>query len=119
MDWICSLDGWGQEKGAYYLNQQKAYFEDAIRLGRLLATQGYSYYDLAGIYAFQGERDKAFENLKIFNQREKMTLEMVTLIKSDPLLESIRDEPEFRQIVRDVEDKYRAEHERVKQWLEK
>ena len=27
-------------------------------------------------------------------------------------------EPEFQKIVRDVEAKYQAEHERVRQWLE-
>jgi hypothetical protein len=31
---------------------------------------------------------------------------------------NIRDEPEFQQILSDVEAKYRAEHERVRQWLE-
>jgi hypothetical protein len=40
------------------------------------------------------------------------------LIKIDPLFDSIRNEPEFQQIVRDVEAKYQAEHERVRQWLE-
>jgi len=34
------------------------------------------------------------------------------------LFDSIRDEPEFQQIVRDLEAKYQAEHERVRQWLE-
>ena len=43
---------------------------------------------------------------------------MVLLINTDPLFDSIRDEPEFLQIVRDVEAKYQAEHERVRQWLE-
>jgi hypothetical protein len=40
------------------------------------------------------------------------------LIKHDPLFDSIRNEPEFQQIVRDVESKYQVEHERVKKWLE-
>ena len=40
------------------------------------------------------------------------------LIKNDPLFNSIRNEPEFQQIVRDVEAKYQAEHERVRKWLE-
>jgi hypothetical protein len=31
---------------------------------------------------------------------------------------SIRKESEFQQIVRYVEDKYQAEHERVRKWLE-
>jgi molybdopterin converting factor small subunit len=34
------------------------------------------------------------------------------------LFDSIRDEPEFQQIVRDLEAKYQVEHERVRQWLE-
>jgi len=43
---------------------------------------------------------------------------MISLNKINPLFESIRNEPEFQQIVRDVEAKYQAEHERVRKWLE-
>ncbi len=43
---------------------------------------------------------------------------MVANIKDDPLFDSLRDEPEFQQIVRDVEANYQAEHERVREWLE-
>ena len=78
----------------------------------------FTYYDLAGVYAFRGEKDKAYENLRIFNQRQWMNSWMVYWIKNDPLFDSIRDEPEFQQIVRDVEAKYQAEHERVRKWLE-
>jgi hypothetical protein len=34
------------------------------------------------------------------------------------LFVTIRNEPEFQQIVRDTEAKYQAEHERVRKWLE-
>jgi molybdopterin converting factor small subunit len=34
------------------------------------------------------------------------------------LFDNIRAEPEFQQIVRDVEAKYQAEYERVRKWLE-
>ncbi len=61
---------------------------------------------------------KALENLRIFNQRKIEGLWMLSLINRDPLFDSIRDEPEFQQIVRDVEAKYQAEHERVGKWLE-
>ena len=47
-----------------------------------------------------------------------MPLWMVTRIKNEPLFDGIRDEPEFQQMVRDMEAKYQAEHERVRQWLE-
>jgi hypothetical protein len=43
---------------------------------------------------------------------------MIKEINNEPLFDSIRDEPEFKQIVRDVEAKYQAEHERVRKWLE-
>jgi hypothetical protein len=36
----------------------------------------------------------------------------------DSNFDSMRDNPEFRQIARDLEAKYQAEHERVRQWLE-
>ena len=42
----------------------------------------------------------------------------VTLFNNDPLLDNIRDEPEFQLIARDVDAKYQAEHERVRKWLE-
>jgi hypothetical protein len=85
---------------------------------RLFAQTLYPYYDLAGVFAFRGDKIKSYENLRIFNQRKIEALWMVMLIKTDPLFNSIRNEPEFQQIVRDVEAKYQAEHERVRKWLE-
>jgi hypothetical protein len=54
----------------------------------------------------------------MFSQIEPMNLYLVTIIKRDPLFDSIRDDPEFQQIDRDVEAKYQAEHEQIRQWLE-
>lgn len=107
-----------KEAAKYFFNEQMNYCNRSIELGRKYAQMLYAYYDLAGIYAFRGERDKAYENLRIFNKKPIMSSWMVSLIKTDPLFDSIRDEPEFQQIVRDVEAKYQAEHERVKKWLE-
>jgi TolB-like protein/Tfp pilus assembly protein PilF len=102
-----------------YFNMQKEYCERINELGQIRSVLAYTYYDLAGTYAFQGEKEKAYENLRIFNQKEtSQWLGMIRLIKTDPLFSSIRDEPEFQQIVRDVELKSRREHERVRQWLE-
>jgi hypothetical protein len=39
-------------------------------------------------------------------------------MKRDELFESIRNEPEFQQILKDIETKYQALHEQVRQWLE-
>ena len=107
-----------KEKAEEYFDQQLENCRISIELERKFARMLYEYYNLAAVYAFRGNRESAYKNLRIFNQREIFSLWMVTLINDDPMFESIRDEPEFQQIVRDVEAKYQAEHDRVRQWLE-
>jgi TolB-like protein/Tfp pilus assembly protein PilF len=105
----------GHKKEAeYYFNEQINYCNKIIDLKRLYAQTLYPYYDLAGVYAFRGDKIKAYANLRIFNQRKTESLWMVMLIKTDPLFNSIRNEPEFQQIARDVEAKYQAGHERLR-----
>lgn len=43
---------------------------------------------------------------------------LINLIHYDPIFDNIREEPEFQQILREVEAKYQAENERVGLWLE-
>jgi hypothetical protein len=43
----------------------------------------------------------------------------LTKFSKNPILSSIRNEPEFQKVARVIEVKYKAEHERVKKWLEK
>ena len=107
-----------KEEADYYFTEQINYCMRVIELERSYSQSYYSYFDLAGVYAFKGDKEKAFENLRIFNQKKRMQMVDVLLFKIDPLLDRIRDEPEFQQILSDVEAKYQAEHERVRQWLE-
>jgi len=108
-----------KKEAAYYFEKQIEYSNDQIQLRRWGSEQLLAYYDLAAVYAFLGEKDKAYENLRIFNQKQIMPYWIVWFMnKADPLFDSIRDEPEFQQIARDVEAKYQEEHERVKRWPE-
>jgi TolB-like protein len=107
-----------RKEAEYFFNKHIENMNTTIKLDRLHSQNLRSYYDLAGVYAFKGESDKAYENLKNFNKDGKMSLYEVTLIKTDPLFNSLRNESEFQQIVKDVETKYQAEHERVRKWLE-
>jgi TolB-like protein len=109
-------NGYGKE-AEYYFDLQMERCNDLIKSDRPHAQKYYTYYDRAGIYAFRGEKEKAYKDLRIFNQRQQQGLWMVTLIKHDPLFDRIRNEPEFQQIIRDVEAKYQVEHERVRKWL--
>ena len=105
-------------KAEKYFNEEIALCESEHKLNRPHARGLYTYFDLAAINAIKGEKEKAIENLKKFNQRNMMTSFVVASIKYDPMYDNLREEPEFQQIVREIEAKYEAEHERVGQWME-
>jgi TolB-like protein len=107
-----------KKESDYYFDEQIKNCYRSIELKREYAQSLFAYYDLAGVYAFRGEKDKTYENLRIFDQIKTVELWIVMLIKTDPLFNSIRNEPEFQQIVKDIESKYQAEHERVRKWLQ-
>jgi len=107
-----------KEEAEYYFNTGLEFQNEIVELGRHYNQEFSTFYNLAAIYTILGDKDKAYENLRLVNQRPRIPLWMLTLIKNDPLFDSIRGEPEFQQIVKDVEAKYQAEHERVRVWLE-
>jgi tetratricopeptide (TPR) repeat protein len=108
-----------KKKADYYFNEQIKYCNRMKKLGRVYGNNSRIFYDLAGVYAFRGDKAKAYENLRnCYDQVQAILLWGVSNIRHDPLFESIRNEPEFQQMIRDVEAKYQAEHDRVQKWLE-
>ena len=105
-----------KKEAEYYFNEHKRISEESIKKGRRYG--GGAYYDLAGMYAFLGEKEKAYQNLREWASSPIIPFWWIILIKDDPMFDSIRNEPEFQQILRDVEAKYQAEHDRVGKWLE-
>ena len=87
-----------------------------IELGR--TSNVFTFYDLAGINAYQGNKEDALKFLRQVLHYSKPNDWFVTLIKNDPLFDSLRDEPLFQQVVRELEARSRTEYERVRQWLE-
>ena len=87
-----------------------------IDLGRSYAK--FRLFSSAAMYSFLGEKDKAYEDLRLFNQQQKIQLGLIKELRYNPLFENIRHEPEFQQIVRDLEVKYQIQHEEVRKWLE-
>jgi TolB-like protein/Flp pilus assembly protein TadD len=107
-----------KKEAEYYFNESIKNLNKEIELGRAWGAGLFTYWDLAGAYAFMGEKDKAYKNLRIFNQMQRVPSFMVVAVKGDPLFNSIRNEPEFQQIAKDIIAKYQAEHERARKWLE-
>jgi len=77
-----------------------------------------AHYDLAGLYAFLGEKEKAHQYLDEFDKLSFYPMWLVALAKDDPLFNSIRQEERFQQILQNMEAKNFKEHERVRVWLE-
>jgi len=107
-----------KEKAQFYFQETidhcKRHIEINSRYGR-----GGASLDLAGIYAFIGEKDSAYYYLEEFSRTNAQYFPLLNLLQfGDPLFESIRQEDRFQKLLRDMEDKYQAEHERVRQWLE-
>ena len=118
LGWVYWQMGDKQEADKYF-NEVIEFYNRLHELDRGGRVPQQAYYNLASVYAFRGEKDKAYENLRIMIQsRQGMVLKRVVRIKTEPYFDSMRNEPEFQQIVSEVEAKYQTEHERVREWLE-
>jgi tetratricopeptide (TPR) repeat protein len=106
-------------------NKKKAYeyfngiIERANAADRRTYLNFYKLYDAAGVYAFLGKKEKAYQHLEEVRKDTFFPFWFISLIKEDPLFEKIRNEDHFKRIVQHMEDINNAERKRVIQWLEK
>jgi hypothetical protein len=107
-----------REEANNYFNEQLKFCNDVLKSNRPFEQVFMRYYELACISAFRGDKDKAYQYLRLFSQDRNCYLWMVTLIKNDPFFNNLRNEPEYQQIVKDMERKYQTEHELVGRWLQ-
>jgi TolB-like protein/Tfp pilus assembly protein PilF len=117
LGYVYWMNGYKKES-VHWFEKEKIFNEVSIRLGRVTSIDKSDYYNLAALYAFTGEKQKAYVNLKKFAKIRICPWAMLTSIKTDPFFDSIRNESEFQLIVKDLEAKYQAEHERVRIWME-
>ncbi len=101
-----------------YFKRQIVNSQESIKLKRYMSLYKGAHYDLAAIYAFLGDRDKAYQYLDEFSKKKVYPLWWITLSKHDPFFTSLRNDEKFQRILRDMQLKYQAEHERVGKWLE-
>ena len=65
---------------------------------------------------FDGLNDKMLINYKTVTHLVRLIKGVNFTIHHRSTIVEINDEPEFQQIVHNVEAKYQAEHERVRKW---
>jgi tetratricopeptide (TPR) repeat protein len=103
--WALTLWLWGKRDTALTLFQEYiAEHQRLIRLGRLPAG-GINDYDIAGIYATIGQKEKAYQYLRSFDQAE-WPWGSIYLIQHDPFFDNLRKDKEFNDIIqRALEEK--------------
>jgi TolB-like protein/AraC-like DNA-binding protein len=98
-----------KEQSAAYLAHFKQYADKDKSI--------YKHLLLASYYSYTGNTPKAIEHLRLFSKEEDYSY-WVLLFESEPTLEPINDLPEVKAILKNVEKKFWAKHEKLKADLE-
>ena len=100
------------KKAEYHLKGcEQMYLNDTISLwnNKPLIQNFY----LATVYSIMGDKRKTLDNLKMLKNKKRDFIRWVTCLNAYPCFDFIRDDPEFIEVLNDVEAKYQAEHDRV------
>ena len=78
----------------------------------------YKHLSLSAYYSFKGDTDSAIENFRLFSKQDNYHYWTVAFLNIDPLMENIKDLPEFRKIFTDIENKFWKYHKKIRISLE-
>jgi len=77
----------------------------------------YKYLSLAMYYSFENDPNKAIEHLKLFSDQENYFYWTILFLEMDPLIDNIKDLPEFKKVMKDIESKFWDSHYQMKATL--
>jgi len=72
---------------------------------------------LAMYYAYKDDAKNAIKHLKLFSEHDDYHYWTVLFLGIDPLIDNMKDEPEFKQILDKIESKFWKRHKRLKKTL--
>ena len=94
------------EESEKYFNDYKDYAENDKSI--------YKHLSLAVFYSYKGDKQKAIEHMKLFSQQDNYHYWVVIFLRIDPLMDNIKDLPEFKKILNDIEIKFWNRHQQIK-----
>jgi hypothetical protein len=92
-------------------------FEEQIRYSSWEAKLYYSHFCLAQIYAALNNKQQSMYYLGLMKKATSTPKIFIYGLKTNPMFENIRSEPEFQKITRELEKKYLEEHEKIRKLL--
>ena len=78
----------------------------------------YKNLSLAMYYAYKGNTEKTLEQMKLFARQDNYMYWTLLFLKIDPLIDPIKDNPEFQLLLQEIETKFWKDHQRIKGSLE-
>jgi TolB-like protein/AraC-like DNA-binding protein len=68
-------------------------------------------------FARLNDKQKAIENLKLFAERDNFQY-WILLLDSEPLVDGIKDDPQYKAVMKEIESKFWARKEKIREHLE-
>lgn len=99
------------EEAKNYYESYREYAENDQSIYRHLA--------LGMFEAQMGNKKKALEHFRLFTQEDNYHYWTILFTAQDPMVESIKNDPEFKRIMIELETKFWKNHHRIKNNLEK
>ena len=99
-----------KEDSAKFLKDYKQYADED--------TSIYKNLSLAVYYSYTGNSEKSIENMKLFIKQDNYPYWVLLFLEIDPLIDPIKDHPEFKQLLLEMETKFWVHHEKIKGSLE-
>ena len=101
------------------LNAQAAKFFNAYAEYCEKDQSIYKSASMAVKYAYEGENDKAIEQLKVFATQDNYQYWVLLFLDTDPLIKPLKSHPEFNGIMQKIEDRFWEKQNKLKKLLEK
>ncbi len=78
----------------------------------------YKNLNLSMYYSFTGDAERAIEYIKMFSEEDNYHYWTILFLKIDPLVDNMKQHPEFDRIYNIIETKFRERHNRIRKSLE-
>jgi TolB-like protein/Flp pilus assembly protein TadD len=105
-----------KDEAMEYFNKQISFCTESIRQKDPYGSVGAAY-DLAGVYAFLGNKEEAYKWLREY-EKNGFSSGIHEYIKVDPLFDNLRNDEEFKEIVKRANEKAAEIRARINQMEE-
>ena len=105
------------ERAEYYFDLQIKNSQEILALNRDRPDMGNPVYNMLLAAAFSGRKELAINCMEDLSSLTLSKL-LIALIRLNPMIEPIRDDPRYKELMQIMLDKFHAAHEEVREWLE-